>query len=53
MRGKLDEVCAITSSGNPALDQSIVLTMKQSSFPFSPKGASVHNQTFIVRHTYY
>ena len=52
MRGNIDQVRVIKSSGIPSLDQSVLFASQQSSFPFPPKGATVADRTFLVTYIY-
>lgn len=52
MRGNIDQVRVIKSSGDPTLDQSVLFASQQSSFPFPPKGATVADRTFLVTYIY-
>jgi TonB family protein len=50
--GNLIEVKLARSSGDPALDQSVIFAVKQSSFPFPPPRAPIVDRTFLVTYIY-
>lgn len=50
--GNLIEVHLVRSSGDPMLDQSVMFAVKQSSFPFPPRNASLVDRTFLVTYIY-
>lgn len=52
MRGNIDQVSVIKSSGDPALDQSVLFASQQSSFPFPPRNATARDRTFLVTYIY-
>jgi TonB family protein len=50
--GNLVELRLERSSGDPVLDQSVMFSVKQSSFPFPPVNAPVVDRTFLVTYVY-
>ncbi|MFA5952496.1 MAG: TonB family protein [Hyphomicrobium sp.] len=50
--GNLAEVAVTNSSGIPYLDQNVVFSVKQASFPFPPKGATLLDRIFNVTYVY-
>jgi len=51
-RGNIAKVRLVQSGGDSALDQSVVFSVHQASFPFPPKGATVADRTFLVTYIY-
>jgi TonB family protein len=51
-RGNLVELHIVSSSGDPYLDQSVVFSAKQASFPLPPTGSTVVDRTFLVTYIY-
>jgi len=50
--GNIVEVRLVRSSGDPILDQSVLFSAKQASFPIPPAGATVADRTFMVTYVY-
>lgn len=50
--GNLVELRLERSSGDPVLDQSVMFSVKQSSFPFPPVNAPIVDRTFLVTYVY-
>lgn len=51
--GDLVEVHLIRSAGLPVLDQEVVFSVKQASFPFPPQNAPPVDRTFLVTYIYH
>lgn len=51
-KGNLSQVQLVRSSGNASLDQSVMFSVQQSSFPFPPARATVSDRTFLVTYIY-
>jgi TonB family protein len=51
-RGNVAWVRVVTGSGDRLLDDSVVFSVHQSSFPFPPKGATEADRTFLVTYIY-
>jgi periplasmic protein TonB len=50
--GNLTEIHLVRSSGDPLLDQNVMFSVKQSSFPFPPRNAPLVDRTFLVTYIY-
>lgn len=50
--GNLVELRLERSSGDPVIDQSVIFSVKQSSFPFPPVNAPIVDRTFLVTYVY-
>jgi len=50
--GNLLEARLIRSGGDPIMDQNVVFSAKQASFPIPPSGATVADRTFLVTYVY-
>lgn len=50
--GNLIEVQLLRSAGIPLLDQEVVFSVKQASFPFPPRNAPPVDRTFLVTYIY-
>ncbi len=50
--GDLVDVQVVSPSGKPLLDQSVVFSTKQASFPLPPRGSTQIDRTFIVTYVY-
>jgi TonB family protein len=50
--GNLAEVQLIRPATDPLLTQNVVFAVKQTNFPFPPKGATVSDRTFLVTYIY-
>jgi periplasmic protein TonB len=50
--GNLLEARLIRSGGDPIIDQNVVFSAKQASFPIPPNGATVADRTFLVTYIY-
>jgi protein TonB len=50
--GNLLEAHLIRSGGDPIMDQNVVFSAKQASFPIPPNGATVADRTFLVTYVY-
>jgi len=50
--GNLAEVTVTKGSGNAYLDQNVVFSVKQASFPFPPKGSTSLDRIFNVTYVY-
>jgi periplasmic protein TonB len=51
-RGNVAWVHVVNSSGDRLLDDSVVFSVRQSLFPFPPKGATEADRTFLVTYIY-
>lgn len=51
-KGNLSQVQLVRSSGNASLDQSVMFSVQQSSFPFPPARATLSDRTFLVTYVY-
>jgi TonB family protein len=51
-RGNIAWVRLVNGSGDRGLDDGVVFSAHQASFPFPPKGASVADRTFLVTYVY-
>jgi TonB family protein len=51
-RGNVAWVRLVEGSGDRGLDDSVVFSVHQSSFPFPPKGATAADRTFLVTYVY-
>jgi len=51
-RGNVAWVRVVNSSGDHLLDDSVVFSVYQASFPFPPKGATAADRTFLVTYIY-
>jgi len=51
--GNLLEARLIRSGGDPVMDQSVVFSAKQASFPIPPAGATAADRTFLVTYIYH
>ncbi len=52
-RGNIAKVKLMQGSGDHGLDDSVVFSVYQSSFPFPPKGATLADRTFLVTYNYH
>jgi len=50
--GNKADVQLVTSGGNRELDQNVIFSVNQASFPFPPDGATVADRTFRVTYVY-
>jgi len=50
--GNKADVQLVTSGGNRELDQNVIFSVNQASFPFPPEGATVADRTFRVTYVY-
>lgn len=50
--GNKADVQLVTSGGDRDLDQNVIFSMNQASFPFPPEGATVADRTFRVTYVY-
>ena len=50
--GNLLEARLIRSGGDPIMDQNVLFSAKQASFPIPPSGATVADRTFLVTYVY-
>jgi TonB family protein len=51
-RGNIDKLQLTQGSGDRILDDSVLFSAYQTSFPFPPKGATVADRTFLVTYVY-
>ncbi len=51
-RGNVAWVRLVKGSGDRGLDDSVIFSVHQASFPFPPKGATVADRTFLVTYVY-
>jgi protein TonB len=51
--GNLAEITLVRSSGDPVLDQNVVFSAKQASFPLPPAGATTFDRIFLVTYIYH
>lgn len=51
-RGNVAKLRLVQSGGNQELDQDVLFSARQTSFPFPPKGATVADRTFLVTYVY-
>jgi len=51
-KGNVSKVQLLQSGGNSELDQNVVFSVYQASFPFPPKGATLADRTFRVTYVY-
>jgi len=51
--GNLLEARLVRSGGDPIMDQNVVFSAKQASFPIPPAGATVADRTFLVTYVYH
>jgi TonB family protein len=51
-RGNIAKVQLVQSGGDSTLDESVVFSAHQASFPFPPNGATLADRTFLVTYIY-
>jgi periplasmic protein TonB len=51
-RGNIAKVQLVQSGGDSSLDESVVFSAHQASFPFPPNGATLADRTFLVTYVY-
>jgi TonB family protein len=51
-RGNIAKVQLVQSGGDSSLDESVVFSAHQASFPFPPNGATIADRTFLVTYIY-
>jgi TonB family protein len=51
-RGNIAKVQLVQSGGDSSLDESVVFSAHQASFPFPPNGATLADRTFLVTYIY-
>jgi TonB family protein len=50
--GDLVELQMVRGSGDPILDQTVMFAVRQSVFPFPPKGSTAVDRTFMITYIY-